>query len=182
MLFGVVMRGKKDFQLDRRDRAWTGGPISQLFQPSEGLHEEIRKLNFESFRERAGAAIARAQSVRPDWHLHRRVRRRYGRAREGASSAPFAADKLLPCGRILRQSDGSRESGEIRETFLLRFAVYPRFQKLKQFFFLFRRQGIKQPLRFHTGCPQRPQISTSMVTRKNAIRLWRERRHNFARA
>lgn len=63
-------------------------------------------------------------------------------------SAPFAADPLLPCERILWQSDGSRECAEIGKTFLLRFAVYARFQELEQFFFLFQRQRISSRFDF----------------------------------
>jgi hypothetical protein len=58
-------------------------------------------------------------------------------------SAPFAADTLLPCERILRQSDRSRESREISRTFLLPFAIHARFEELKQPFFLFQRQCIR---------------------------------------
>ena len=66
-------------------------------------------------------------------------------------SAPFAADALLPCERVLRQPDGSRESGEIGKTFLLRFAVYAPFQELEQLFFLFQRQRIGSRFDFTQG-------------------------------
>ena len=66
-------------------------------------------------------------------------------------SAPFAADALLPYERILRQSDGSRESAEIGKTFLLRFAVYARLQELEQPFFLLQRQCICSRFDFSQG-------------------------------
>ena len=66
-------------------------------------------------------------------------------------SAPFAADTLLPCERILRQSDGSRESAEIGKTFLLRFAVYARLQELEQPFFLLQGQCICSRFDFSQG-------------------------------
>ena len=56
---------------------------------------------------------------------------------------PLAADTLLPCERIFRQSDRSRESREISRAFLLPFAIHARFQELKQPFFLFQRQCIR---------------------------------------